>query len=62
MSMPVLATIVRGDTEVSNTVQYSIESYVKAQYGKDGVDAKLIALLKEMIKYGDSAYDYAYGK
>jgi hypothetical protein len=62
MSMPVLATIVKGDTEVSDTVQYSIESYVKAQYGKDGVDAKLIALLKEMIKYGDSAYDYAYGK
>ena len=56
MSMPVLATIVRGETEISNTVQYSIESYIHANRG---ADTNLSRLAEAMMKYADSAADYA---
>ena len=56
MSMPVLATIVKGDQEISNTVQYSIESYVNTNRGKG---TALSNLVEAMMKYADSAAAYA---
>jgi len=51
-------TVYRGNTVVSNTVRYSVESYAYAQANKAEPDASLLALLKVMMKYGDAAYDY----
>ena len=49
-------TIYEGDTAVSNTASYSIESY--AQQKADGDDFDLADLVVAMMKYGDSAYAY----
>ncbi len=53
MSEVVNATVYKGDTAVSETLTYSIESYAAAK--KDSTDANLVALLKAMMNYGDSA-------
>ena len=58
MSEPILATIQKGNKAVSNTVQYSIESYIHTN--KSASDAKLSNLLQKMLRYGDSAFSYAY--
>ena len=50
MSEVLYATIYEGETPVSNTLQYSIETFVARNYG--GNDGPLI---KAMLKYGDSA-------
>jgi hypothetical protein len=60
MSMPILATIYNGDTAVSNTVQYSIESYINTNKAATK-PAGLADLVQAMLKYGDSANAYAYG-
>ena len=60
MSEPVYFTVYEGDTVVSNTVRYSIESYAYAQANKATTDEALLALLKVMMKYGDSAYEFAH--
>lgn len=57
MSLPIYAAVYDGDTVVSNTICYSIESYAYAQQGK--ADELLLNLLDAMMKYGDSAYNYA---
>ena len=50
MSELLYATIYEGETPVSNTLQYSIETFVARNYGEnDG------PLIKAMLKYGDSA-------
>ncbi len=51
-------TIYEGDTAISNTVQYSIESYAerKQDVTTNGLNEMVIA----MMKYGDSAYKYCY--
>jgi len=56
MRESVYITVYRGDTAISNTVRYSIESYAYAK--KNDSNAKLTALLEAMMKYGDSAYKY----
>ena len=56
MRETVYITVYRGDTAISNTVSYSIESYAYAK--KNDSNAKLTALLEAMMKYGDSAYRY----
>ena len=56
MSENVYLTIYKGETAISNTARYSIESYA---YGKqNGEDAKLSALVNAMMNYGNSARDY----
>ena len=58
MSEPVYFTVCHGDTVVSNTIRYSIESYAYAQANKEVSDESLLELLKAMMKYGDAAYHY----
>ena len=41
---------------ISNTARYSIESYIAEKYNNTNAD--LVALIKAMIKYGDSAYNF----
>ena len=56
MSEPVYFTMYDGDTVVSNTLRYSVESYA---YSKaNGADAALGKLVQAMMKYGDAAYNY----
>ncbi len=56
MRESVYLTVLNGETEVSNTICYSVESYANAQIG--GSDTALSKLLVAMIKYGDSAKAY----
>lgn len=56
MREKIYATVYEGDTAVSNTLCYSIESYVYSQQSSS--NEKLKNLLDAMIKYGDSAYRY----
>lgn len=56
MRQGVLLTIYDGDTPVSNTVCYSIESY--AYEKQNSTIAGLADLVKAMIRYGDSACAY----
>lgn len=57
MRNPVYVTVYNGETAVSNTICYSIESY--AYEMADGTDENLTNLLIDMMKYGDAAYAYA---
>ncbi len=54
MRETVLVTVYEGDTAVSNTLAYSVETYA---YNKQNV-ARLGELVKAMIRYGDSAAAY----
>lgn len=56
MSEEVYLTVYGGDTAVSNTLRYSIESYAYAKAG--GTDTKLSDLVIAMMKYGNAAYEY----
>ncbi len=56
MSEYIYLTVYCGDTVVSNTVRYSIESYACAM--KDSTQPNLSALLHSMMKYGNSAKIY----
>lgn len=53
----VYVTVYKGDTAVSNTLQYSVETYAASKCG--GSDQNLSDLLHAMMKYGTSAYAYA---
>ena len=56
MSDQVCVTLYNGDTAVSNTVCYSIESYACAKQSDKNV--KLANLVKAMMRYGRSANAY----
>ncbi len=56
MRESVYLTVLNGETEVSNTICYSVESYAHVQKG--GSDTALSNLLVAMMKYGDSAKAY----
>ena len=58
MRQSVYLTIYDGDTPVSNTVCYSIESY--AYEKQNSTITGLSELVKAMMKYGDSAYAYVH--
>lgn len=58
MSEVVYITAYREDEAISNTLSYSIESYVAAKQHDE--DANLAALVTAMMKYGNSAYAYAH--
>jgi len=55
MREPIFATAYTDGTAVSNTVRYSIESYVSE---KDNGGDALAALVKAMLCYGDAAASY----
>ena len=55
MRETVYLTVCEGDTAVSNTVTYSVESYVAAKLNDSNV--KLANLVASIIKYGDAAYN-----
>lgn len=56
MSDVVYLTVYDGETAVSNTIRYSIESYAYAKHNSS--DTNLAELVKAMMKYGDSAKAY----
>ncbi len=56
MKESVYLTAYDGNTPVSDTVRYSIESYAYSKQNSD--DTALVNLLNAMMKYGDSAYSY----
>ena len=56
MRETVYVTLYEGETAVSNTITYSIESY--ACNKQNDADADLAALVKAMMRYGDSAIEY----
>ena len=56
MRNKIYVTVYEGDTPVSNTACYSIESYAFEKQN----DGTLGELVKAMIRYGDSAKAYAY--
>ncbi len=58
--VPVYAKVCRGDTVISNTLRYSVESYAYANQNNSGI-AYLADLMKAVIAYGDSAYAYIKG-
>ncbi len=58
MSEPVYLTVYKGDTAVSDTICYSIESYAYAK--QNDTDTAFGNLLSTMMKYGNSARAYAY--
>ncbi len=58
MSEPVYLTVYNGDTAVSDTIRYSVESYVYAKQGS--TDVVLNDLLISMMKYGNAAYAYTH--
>ena len=55
MRQTVQATIYEGNTAVSNTINYSIESYVAQAQG----NAKLSKIVNALLSYGDAAAKYA---
>ena len=57
MKKTIYATVMEGNKKVSNTYRYSIESYVASMKGSMGSDLDL--LLDSMMRYGNSAADYA---
>jgi hypothetical protein len=58
MRTVVYITMYEGDTQISNTASYSIESY--ACNKQSSPTANLPELVVAMMKYGDSAYNYFY--
>lgn len=54
-------TVYRGDTAISNTLAYSVESYAYSQ--KDNTTREYLAdLVKSIVNYGDSARAYILGE
>lgn len=56
MSEVVYLTVYNGNKAVSNTMSYSIETYVEARH--DDPDVELSELVNAMMRYGDSAKEY----
>lgn len=57
MQDTVYVTVYEGDSIVSNTLSYSIESYAYSK--QTSTDEKLTSILEAMIKYGNSAKAFA---
>lgn len=60
MRKTIYATVMKGSKKVSNTYRYSIESYVASMRTANGTN--LDKLLDAMMRYGDSAADFAGNK
>lgn len=57
MSDVILATVYEGETPISNTLSYSIETYVSKKL--TSTDSNFVALITTMMKYGDSVVKYS---
>ena len=57
MDKVMTATLYRGDTPISDTITYSIYSYASSRINNTN---NLGILIQQMIKYGQSAYNYKY--
>ncbi len=57
-SETILFTVYSGETPVSNTLSYSVESYAASK--QNGSDTVLANLVNALMKYGNSAYSYVY--
>jgi hypothetical protein len=57
MSSVVTAAVYDGDTQISDTFKYSIETYAANMLAHTS-DENLKTLLREMMKYGKSAENY----
>ncbi len=57
MSEPIYLTVYDGETAVSNTLCYSVESYAYSK--QNSTDENLIALVNAMMNYGNAAVAYA---
>lgn len=57
----VTAVVMNGETAVSPVLTYSIETYAAQVVADAGADAKLVALVKAMMRYGDAAAAYVEG-
>jgi hypothetical protein len=60
LSEPIYATIMRDGVAVSNTMRYSVESFIYAKVNNASTDAKIVNLVKAMISYGDAAYAFTH--
>lgn len=58
MRQCVYVTVCDGDTAISNTLRYAIESYAY-KYADNESYPTLAALVKTMMRYGDAAYAFA---
>ena len=56
MGEGILITMYKGNTAVSNTIRYSIESYIFSS--NVTIDPVLKTLVEEMLQYGDSVKEY----
>ena len=56
MQDAVYITAYKGETAITNTLRYSVASYVARD---DGDNANLTAMLKAMMQYGKSVTAYA---
>ena len=60
MRESVYVTVYDGDTAVSNTLRYTVESYAqKYQAADETTYPNLAELVKAMMRYGDAAYNFA---
>ena len=57
---PIDTTIYRGETAISNTLRYSVESYAASKQNDTSIPY-LADIVKAIIVYGDSAYSYIMG-
>ena len=58
MKEKLFITAYRNNQPISNTLLYSVESYAYSK--KNDADANLAALVKALMKYGNSAYAYVH--
>ena len=58
MNEKVSFTVCRGDTAVSSTMHYSIDSYAATWLGKSDIEPRLAELIKAIIRYGDATKAY----
>lgn len=56
LAEPIYATVYRNGVAISNTLRYSISTYIKSNLSND--DATFVNLLKMIQCYGNSAYAY----
>lgn len=59
MSEAVAFTVYRGETAVSSTMRYSLESYAESWLTRSGASDAQKELVTAMIRYGDAAKAYA---
>ena len=60
MDEEICFTVYQGEEALSSTLHYSIESYASVWLENDEASAELVALVKSVIRYGDSAMLMAY--